>query len=204
MEVEHGNPAVIWAHFLKQDGQEATITGIPTITIRHYQPNTSILVTDVNGSNMTQVSGSLYYYIWNYTDIYKISYATTIAGTYNTGESVTGTQVFSIRDLKIFGGGGSIWSPQEKDTVIKAIEKIINILKDTVNKDEISNEINNVEKTISAMISNIEVQNKERDKDIEILTGKIDEVDKEMGLQNIVLVGLADNKTLEKLKEFKG
>ena len=66
-EYQVGEKAVLVVNWLSQTGEAATVTGTPTITIKKYDPATDTWTTKVNGSNMTQESGSIYYYEYDTT-----------------------------------------------------------------------------------------------------------------------------------------
>lgn len=202
MQIEQGSPVVIWAHFLKQDGQEATISGTPIVTIRHWQVNTSSLDTDVNGENMTQVSGSLYYYVWNYTTIVKSNYVATVATTYSTGENVKGTQTFTINQLKIIGAGGGVWTQEEKEKIIKVVNDIIKTLKN-IPKNDLRAEVDNIENKLSSILNNTSELKGQEDyiTRIKTIEEKLKDIKQEIDLQSGILVGIADIKTLESIKK---
>lgn len=57
-----GDVAVFNIVWLSQTGEEATVTGTPTITIKKYTPSTDTWSTEVSAANMTQQVGSQWYY----------------------------------------------------------------------------------------------------------------------------------------------
>jgi len=88
--------AVLTVTWLDQTGVEATITGTPTITIKKYNPTTDSWSTEIDSVNMTQDSGSSWFYEFdtsgeteNYD--YKVFYNATIDGL-----SVEDTEEFRI------------------------------------------------------------------------------------------------------------
>lgn len=125
MQFEEHTPVILKCHFLTQRGEEATISGTPTITIKHYDG--SSMQTDVSAQNMTQVSGSLYYYEWAYASWQTRAYIATYNATYTDGTSVTGSETFTIVKLKTTSGGAAItgiWSEAEKDKLLKEIKNL--------------------------------------------------------------------------------
>lgn len=63
-EISDSTP-VFTITWLNQTGEEATVTGTPTITIKKYDAATNTWSIIINGVNMTQETGSTYYYEWN-------------------------------------------------------------------------------------------------------------------------------------------
>ena len=86
--------------WLSQTGEEATVTGTPTITIKRYNPSTDDWTTLVSAQNMTVETGSTWYYeqsLSGYTteSDYKVFY-NAVVETLN----VESTEMFRVVTLK--------------------------------------------------------------------------------------------------------
>jgi len=207
MQVEQGNPAILFAHFLKQSGEEATISGTPTITIRHYQHTTSSLDTDVSAQDMTLISGSLYYYKWAYTTIVKSQYAATFAATYNTGESVTGTKTFALMSSKIIGAVVGTWTHDEKDKVLKLMQQILSLIRDRKSLEALQSNLDMLVKDnklqavgdknrASEMINDI-------NNEFNVVKEELNSLREKVDLQAKMLTKMADPKILEEILNDK-
>ncbi|GAG88301.1 unnamed protein product [marine sediment metagenome] len=64
-EYKVGDAAILNVTWLKQTGEEATVTGTPTITIKKYDHVGNSWSTEVNAANMTNDAGSTWYYEWD-------------------------------------------------------------------------------------------------------------------------------------------
>lgn len=62
-----GSIAVFNVTWLSQIGEEAVVTGTPTITIKEYDPATDTWTDKVTAQNMTNDVGSTWFYEWNTT-----------------------------------------------------------------------------------------------------------------------------------------
>jgi len=60
-----GDYAMLNVTWLKQTGEESTVTGTPTITIKKYDHVGNTWSTEVSAQNMTNESGSTWYYEWD-------------------------------------------------------------------------------------------------------------------------------------------
>lgn len=80
-----GDVAVFNIVWLSQTGEEATVTGTPTITIKKYTPSTDTWSTEVSAANMTQQVGSQWFYEYDTVSEtaefdYKIVYSAVVDG----------------------------------------------------------------------------------------------------------------------------
>ena len=131
VEYEQDTRIVLYATFLTQLGEAATISGTPTITVRHYNAGVK---TDVNAQDMTQLAGSTYYYeyhIANSAD--KTVYTVHYNATYSDSTAVVGNEEFYVIPRKFYSrkAGGlvqrfpkSIWSGDEKDLIVRKIGQL--------------------------------------------------------------------------------
>jgi len=133
--VERNSKIVLYAHFLAQNGEEATISGTPTIDIYHF--NNSV-INDVSSENMTQVSGTLYYYehfVAANSD--ETNYIAKFSASYSDGTSAVGSESFQVVRMNFFkraASGGpvvsgktiikDIWTTDEKKNIIDAISNL--------------------------------------------------------------------------------
>lgn len=135
MIVEQNSKIKLYAHFLNQDGSEATITGTPTVSIYHIG---SAVETDISNANMTQVAGTLYYYEYYVSaNADKTDYTAKYSATYSDGTVAKGAESFKVvRDgyfERAVSGGlvqktvvKSGWSEEEKSKLIGIVEEIKN------------------------------------------------------------------------------
>lgn len=167
MEYEQGKSIKLFATFVDSTGGEATITGIPTITIYIYKGPTKVI--KVNAQNMTTVTGSQYYYTYSIpAAASKTTYNVLYSAVYSDGNTVLGGEVFYVIPRKHYsthGGsfnisaqGKGIWARKEKDDLIKSIDKInksISIL-DSNNKSLSSAVLDNYDNTVKAILTDLE------------------------------------------------
>ena len=66
-EYQVGEKALLVVKWLTQTGEEATVSGTPTITIKRYNPSDNTWTTKVSAQNMTQESGSTWGYEYDTT-----------------------------------------------------------------------------------------------------------------------------------------
>ena len=103
---EQGESAFISCVFVDGKGAAASITGTPTITIKHY--NGSSVETDVNGASMTQVSGSHYYYLFSVPSNADLAnYSIMFSAAYADGTTVIFNDTFKVVSFKFYN---RVWS----------------------------------------------------------------------------------------------
>jgi len=192
--------AVFFAHWLQLDGTESTITGTPTITIYHYDSGS--ITTDVNAVNMTQLSGSLYYYNWQHTKALRTSYVAVCSGVVS-GITVKTSETFTFEDQGAFGvavGGEGIWTEEEKNNIIKMIKTILNRLPQIQSQTE--SNFNDINKLISNLQINIEKSNisDEIRSNFTLLQKKLKHLENLTNEQQRILLANTDFKTLERLR----
>lgn len=100
MIYERASSVMFYAEFLDWKGSPATISGTPTITINHYAGS---LKTDVSSSNMTNLSGSKYYYEYHIpANADKTDYLVTYSAIYSDGTNVNGNEGFYVIDRNFY------------------------------------------------------------------------------------------------------
>lgn len=135
-EYEQDTKIVLRAVFTTLTGEAAEISGTPTITIKHRWGNA--IETDVNAEDMTQISGTEYYYEWYIpARADKTEYFITYSANYN-GTTIIGGEEFQTIPRKAYSrkGGGlvqrliykGIW--QEED--IKRLFDFLDNLKEEI------------------------------------------------------------------------
>jgi hypothetical protein len=98
LQFTRGTRATLFANFLTVAGTEPVSLVNPKITIRHIDPDTGLLVVDVNEAAMTIAAETLAYYNWDidasaHVTTYDVEYEATIDGEYV--ESSQNVQVLS-------------------------------------------------------------------------------------------------------------
>lgn len=192
--------AVLFAQWLNLDGTEATLTGTPTISIYHYDG--ASIITDISAENMVQLSGSVYYYNWLHTKASRTSYIAVCSGVIG-GRTVKTSETFTFEDNSSYGiaiGGGGIWTIEDKDTIIKMLKEILKniteerpLLKSRF--DNIVTLLNNLQESVTRSdVSSIIVE------EFSKLRAELNSIKSDMEDQDKILLGMADAKTLEKLK----
>lgn len=143
MEYEQGSSQSFYATFVNHDGEAAIVSGIPTISIQHYQGN--VVVSDVISQDMNLRSGTEYYYNWNIpaaSDLttYYTTYSAVFSGvSISKRIDVLGSFDFQVIPRQFYKrrGGGIvnriakelIWTIKEKEEVLNKIEEIFEKLK---------------------------------------------------------------------------
>lgn len=103
LQFKRGETGTLFANFLNPGGGEATTVVNPKVTIRHIDPDTGVLVTDVNEAAMTLAAETLYYYSWS---IAADADVTTYTAEYEAvvdGDDVEATQDIQIISTAISG-----------------------------------------------------------------------------------------------------
>lgn len=138
MIFNQNSTAVLFATFVDYKGEAATISGTPTISIYHV--NNGNVTTDVNAQDMTQLTGSTYYYEYYIgTAADKTNYVARFSAVYSDGTNALGEETFQVTDRRFFeprrGGstirnilGDQIWTKEEKDKIVKSMSSINDIL----------------------------------------------------------------------------
>ena len=137
MEFEQGSKQTFYVTFADYLGQEAVVSGTPTVTISHRWGNGKTI--DVDNQGMTLLSGSTYFYRWDIpvkSDLttYNVRYHGVYSGTDLSATPVVGAEEFQVIPVRFFRkkGGGFVqkvsvkqpWTEKEKDEVIGKIDKI--------------------------------------------------------------------------------
>lgn len=138
---ERGREAVIYATFVKTNGEAATIVGTPTISLYHYKAGTYI--TDVNAQNMTLMVDSTYYYKHSFPPNADLGmYTAKFFATYSTGQNVVGEQDVRLVDRDFYkdvgravGGivrpaGKDVWSSKEKTGLLVSIQDLKKLIEE--------------------------------------------------------------------------
>lgn len=128
--------AELVATFLKNTGEAATISGTPQVTI--YYVSSGAAVTQLSTTNMTQLTGSSYFYSWSVPSpdnlrVYIVRYS----ATYSDSTSVVGEETVLVVPKWFYSrrwqGGGWMkeiikgdesWKKEEKDNLLNTIEKL--------------------------------------------------------------------------------
>lgn len=136
MEYEQGSSITLYATFIKDSGEEASISGTPTTTISHYWGGINY---DVTAQNMALLSGTTYYYNWNIParadqTTYTAKYNAVYSGTNLEIANIVGSEDFLVIKRKFYdkkGGGlvqkvsrASIWTMKEKEEVLRILEAL--------------------------------------------------------------------------------
>ena len=203
MQYEEHTPVILKCHFLTQQGEEATISGTPTITIKHY--NGSSIVTDVSAQNMTQITGTLYYYEWAYATWQTRAYVATYAASYTDGSNVTGSETFSIIKKRVSGGGAvaGVWSPEEKEKLLKEIENLKEGMSQLVSLDDVKGIIEKLQDNIDKIILMVKGKRPELPakliNELQTIKQSLNKLEKSDELQGKLLINMADLKSLGKI-----
>lgn len=135
VNIAQGDTIILSCTFVNHEGEAASISGTPTISISHVE-GTSV-TADVTDSNMTQDSSSTWYYIFSSDGESALgTYQITYTATYTDSSVVLGNETFHIIDkfYKRAGGGGvlmtgdGVWTEAEKDKLLKTVERLTTII----------------------------------------------------------------------------
>lgn len=132
-----GSTPKFYATFVDRYGAEAVISGTPTATVMHMQG--SNVVYDISDQDMTQVSGTLYFYEYNIParadkSTYTVEFNTIYSGINTESTHVVGGIDFQVIPRRFYDkkGGGfvqkvvakPVWTEKEKDELIEAVEAL--------------------------------------------------------------------------------
>lgn len=107
---QRGTTQTLWANFLSGTGEEPVTIVNPKITIRHYNPITDVVDTDINEAAMTLATETLYYYRWAISataqeGVYTIEYEATVDGI-----DIESTQDVYVSTTTDLGGPGTAYT----------------------------------------------------------------------------------------------
>lgn len=169
MEYEQGKTITLYVTFVDSTGGAASITGVPVCTIYHYRGTNK--VTDVNSQDLTNVTGSQYYYRYNIPAAgAKTTYFVLYTAEYIDGNTVIGGESFYVIPKAHYlthGGsfnmttrGKSIWTKPEKDDLIKSVDMLNNLLNQLELKNQkLSESIsNNYDNTLKVILTELETK----------------------------------------------
>ena len=134
---EQGSKVYLYATFVDRASEAANVSGTPLISIFHRQGTQDI--TDIASKNMSNISGTSYYYKWSPTSrAFKGDYIAKYSVDYTDNTNVVGVEEFQIVDRghysKVVGGlvhkgsGKTIikdtWTTNEKESLIKKVNEL--------------------------------------------------------------------------------
>ena len=171
--VERGKQEAYFMHFDDRQGENASISGTPTIEI--YSADASGVVIYLPASGMTQLNETTYYYRYAFGNNTPLGqYIAKYRATYTDGTSVVATEDFTVVDRKFLKGsrGGGMLSVRSDSVdidlkpVLDRIDEVASIVSSIADKrfdekpDSVTPVIHSISRDILAIRNDLSVSNK--------------------------------------------
>jgi hypothetical protein len=159
--VEQNGEINLYATFVDREGEAATISGIPIVSVLHRQGAQNKV--DVNSENMTLLSGTTYFYTWAptaraYVGTYTAKYFAVYSGV-TALTDVVGSESFTVANKDFFSKSAgtfvsrtvaakTVWSEAEKRKIFESLEFLDNAVSNDAKRDAIEDIRNSISRVV--------------------------------------------------------
>ena len=188
MQVERVSTKTFYVTFVTQLGEEATVSGTPTFTMKRVTGDGTVN-TIVNQEDLTLDSGSSYYFRHSFGPSASLgSYTSLFEATFSDGTEVIGTEDFKVLEkgaLSTKAGGFTskviqVFNNEERKSLLKSARQVDKLVGFSSAKGEMKGVKEDLAKVLGEFkeLSEMKKILSEMDKDkkqVQIMTGRLDE-----------------------------